>query len=138
MRKLKALSFALVSLAIAVHLVVAACMPCCCTPAGKSAHRCCQVAVKQVRPAQHACCAQAPDSEKIIRTGCCCVKSVPATVEFRDRTTAKRILDQHWVADANHPAISAVHAPTFGGVPPSSRSTVAGPALRVLYCIWLI
>jgi hypothetical protein len=149
MRTLKALIFALTSLAIAVNPVAAALLPCCCKAAvrstvgkserGNSQPACCHVAVQQVRVVPHSCCAKSADSEKSLQQQCCCVKSVPATVEFRDRVTAKRLFDQHWIAAANCPVVSSVAAPPVGGgLHSPNRSAVAGPALRVLYCIWLI
>lgn len=140
---LKSFIAALCIIAVAVNPVAAGWVSCCCITRTQVEAKCCPETVSQ--PAlspktTRQCCQKASlPPASAVKASCCCAHTPPAIIPGADRLVKppaehELVSTALWLpADANtqSPGFVRFHTKSSG------RSSLSGPSLLALHCIWL-
>src|SRR5687767_1298366 len=97
MGALKTLISFVTLLAVPVHPLAAAAMPCCCIEAGNSKQACSRHEAKHDAAVSRSCCQQSHEPVQAFQpVGCCCAQAQPASATTRDNIPTPELKRLAW------------------------------------------
>jgi hypothetical protein len=124
-------------LAVAVHPLAAAAMPCCCIEAGNTKQACSRHEAKQDAAVSRSCCQQPHVPVEVLQpVGCCCTQAQPASATTRNNIPQSELKRLTWTT-IELPGEAPTAVLRIEALSSARPIALSGPPLLALYCIWL-